>query len=60
MKHGKRPTVAERKIISSWGLNAENWLVVKHTPEILTICHRISEQQRHITLREPRGEDGEA
>ena len=48
MKHGKRPTVAER-----------NWLVVKHTPELLTICHRFSEQLKHITLREPKGKDGE-
>ena len=56
MKHGKKPTVAERKLITAWGLNAENWFVVKHTPEMVTICHRYSGAQKFIPLREPKDE----
>lgn len=52
MKHGMKPTRAEKKIIASWGLNAENWLVVKHTPEIMLVEHRLSGKTREIDLRE--------
>lgn len=40
MKHGKRPTVAQKQIISSAGLNPDNWLVVKNTTFCLEIVHR--------------------
>lgn len=43
MKHGKKPTVAQRKLIASMGLNAENWLIVKDTPEAMQIVHRQSD-----------------
>ena len=52
MKHGIRPTRAAKKIIAAWGLNPENWLVVKHTPEFMTIEHRISGQTKTIDLKE--------
>lgn len=52
MKHGIKPTRAEKKILASWGLNVENWLVVKHTPEFMTIEHRHSGEIRHIKLKE--------
>lgn len=52
MKHGMKPTRAEKKIIASWGLNAENWLVVKHTPALLLIEHRLSGKTREIKLKE--------
>lgn len=48
MKHGKKPTVAQRKVISAWGLNWENWLVVKDTPEGMVIVHRYSGKVREI------------
>lgn len=48
MKNGKKPTVAQRKLISSWHLNWENWLVVKNTPEEMVIVHRLSGKQRTI------------
>ena len=44
MKHGKKPTVAQRKYITSKGLNAENWLVVKDTPEQMMLVHRHSDK----------------
>lgn len=52
MKHGVRPTVAEKKLLASWGLVPENWLIVKHTPEIMLVEHRHSGKTREITLKE--------
>lgn len=43
MKHGKRPTVAQLKFIKANGLNPENWLVVKDTPEMMLLVHRYSD-----------------
>jgi hypothetical protein len=45
MKHGKRPTVAQSNIISSFKLrnvhlNPKNWLVIKNLPDKLVIKHR--------------------
>lgn len=40
MKHGKKPTVAQRKLLESKRFQAGNWLVVKDTPEEMVICHR--------------------
>ena len=40
MKHGKKPTVAQRKLIKSKRLNPENWLVVKDEPHLMTLVHR--------------------
>lgn len=48
MKHGKRPTVSQRKYIKSKGLNAENWLVVKDTPEQMVLVHRHSDKTTRI------------
>ena len=52
MKHGTRPTRAEKKIMKEWGLIAENWLVVKHTPDIMVIEHRHTGEAKTITLKE--------
>ena len=48
MKHGKKPTVEQKKLMKKWHLNPENWLVVKNQPEQMVIVHRISDQQRVI------------
>lgn len=48
MKHGKKPTVAQRRILKSWGLNWQNWLVVKDTTKVLVIVHRYSGKVREI------------
>ena len=42
MKHGKKPTVSQRKLIDKKGLIAENWLVVKDTPKEMVLVHRHS------------------
>lgn len=48
MKHGKNPTVKQKKLIHKWGLNAENWLVERDTNEELVIVHRLTDQKRTI------------
>ena len=40
MKHGKKPTVAQRKLMQKWKLNSEDWLVVKDEPSKMTLVHR--------------------
>lgn len=52
MKHGKRPTVAQRKYIRSFRLNPENWLVVKDSPEEFVIRHRLSDKEKKLPRRE--------
>lgn len=44
MKHGKRPTVAQKKLMQQWGLNAADWLVVKDTPGEMVVVHRHSDK----------------
>ena len=48
MKNGKRPTVRQKKLLTALHLNYENWLIVKDTPDILTVVHRVSGEQRTI------------
>ena len=52
MKHGKRPTAAEKRILTEHGFLCEMWLVVKHTPDCMTIQHRETGKIKHINLRE--------
>ena len=52
MKHGKNPTVAQKRLLKNLGLVPENWLIVKHTPDFITVQHRVSEKTKSITLRE--------
>ena len=40
MKHGKKPTVAQRKLMEKWKLKSEDWLVVKDEPSQMTLVHR--------------------
>ena len=52
MKHGKKPTVAQRKYIRWFRRNAENWLVAKDTPEEFIIVHRLSGKEKKLPRRE--------
>lgn len=40
MKHGKKPTVAQRKLMEKRRLKGEDWLVVKDTPNEMILVHR--------------------
>lgn len=54
MKHGKRPTVSQKKLIKDYGLNPDNWLVSKNTPEKMVIVHRHTDTIREIKKGEYR------
>lgn len=56
MKAGKKPTVQQRKLIQKKGLNAENWLVSKDTPEMMLIVHRYSDKTTRIIHKEGKWE----
>ena len=53
MKHGKKPTYEQRKLIEQWGLDAHHWLVTKDTPKQMEIVHRHSDK---TTRTIPKGE----
>ncbi len=52
MKNGKRPTARQRAIIKGSGLNVENWLVVKDTPEKMVLVHRHSDTTTRTIYKE--------
>lgn len=52
MKHGKKPTVAQRKYIQSFRLNPENWLVVRDNNDEFVIRHRLSGKEKKLPRRE--------
>ena len=52
MKNGKRPTRDQKKFIASHGLNPEDWLIVKNTPEIMELVHRYSDRTTKTIYKE--------
>lgn len=48
MKHGKKPTVRQKKMLKEYGLNFENWLIIKDTPDRMEIIHRHTDTLRVI------------
>lgn len=40
MKHGKKPTREQRKLLMKWKLNTSDWLVVKDEPSKMTLVHK--------------------
>ena len=42
MKNGKRPTLQQKLIMRSHGLQPDNWLVVKNTTEYMEVGSRMS------------------
>lgn len=53
MKNGKRPTVRQKKLMEAWRLNPNDWLVVKDTPEAMTLVHRLFDKTTRVI---PKGE----
>lgn len=51
MKHGKNPTMQQKKLMRKWHLNYKNWLVVKDTPDVMLVEHRESGRTRSIPKR---------
>lgn len=56
MKHGKKPTVAQRKLITKWKMDWRDWLVERDTLTEMVIIHRHFNKTKTI----PKGvrEDG--
>lgn len=50
MKQGKKPTRAEKQIMKEHRLNADNWLVNKHTPTEMVISHKHGATVKTIRL----------
>lgn len=40
IKHGRKPTVAQKKRMVKWRLDPTVWLVVKDTPKEMHLVHR--------------------
>ncbi len=51
MKNGKNPTKAQKKYLKGCGLNPDNWLIVKNTPEEMLLVHRYTSSTRRISKR---------
>lgn len=46
MKNGKKPTLAQKKLLQENELAPEKWLIVKDTPEEMVIVSRIALQKK--------------
>lgn len=51
----KRPTLAQKKLIGSKGLNPENWLVVSEDKTRIILIHRHSTKHRTIVKEDNDG-----
>lgn len=40
MKHGKKPTVRQKRLLKEYKLNPENWLVTSDTHQRMELVHR--------------------
>ncbi len=49
---GKKPTLAQKKLLKAKGLNPDNWLVVSADWERIVVVHRDSKKQRIIRKEE--------
>lgn len=48
MKHGKKPTREQKKLLQKWKLDPAMWFVVKDTPEQMELVHRYSDRTKRI------------
>jgi hypothetical protein len=52
VKHPKKPTVKQCKLMAKWHLNPADWFVVKDEPTQMTIVHRHSDTTVRIIKKE--------
>ena len=57
MKHGKKPTREQRKLMEKWKVNTYDWLVERETLSQLVLVHRNFDNTKKIIPKEVR-EDG--
>lgn len=48
MKHGKKPTREQMKLMVKWKLDPTMWLVVKDMPQEMHLVHRHSDKTKKI------------
>lgn len=51
MKHGKRPSRSQKEMLTYYGLNPNNWLIVKNLDDQVEITHRETGRIRRIERR---------
>lgn len=54
MKNGKLPTIRQKKIIKSHGLDPDKWLVVKDLPETMEVVSRMGLKKQDILGKKAR------
>ncbi len=47
-RSGRRPTLAQKKVIGRTSLNVENWLVQREDEKYLYLKHRVSGNEKKI------------
>lgn len=52
MKHGKKPTREQCKLLQKWKLDPAVWLVTKDTPDRMELVHRHSDRTKKIIHKE--------
>ncbi len=57
MKHGKRPTREQMKLMVKWRLDPTVWFVVKDTPHEMHLVHRHFDSTKRII---PKGDKRDA
>ncbi len=57
MKHGKKPTREQRKLMAKWKVDTYDWLVERETSTELVLIHRHFEEKKKIIPKGVR-EDG--
>ena len=57
MKHGKKPTREQRKLMQKWKLNSNDWLVERETLSQLVLIHRHFDNKTKVIPKGVR-EDG--
>ena len=59
MKHGKKPTREQRKLMTKWKVDTYDWLVERETSTELVLIHRHFDGKKKIIPKGVR-EDGRA
>ena len=57
MKHGKKPTREQRKLMAKWKVDTYDWLVERETSTELVLVHRHFDNKKKIRPKGVR-EDG--
>ena len=56
MKHGRKPTREQRKLMEKWKVNTMDWLVERETNNELVLVHRHFDNKTKVI---PKGGEGE-